>query len=104
MVQGKFSRSNEKTESPAGIYEEREAFSEVMYTGKFSWKNLIICSLKWTSQTPQGESAFEKIELSSNDDRGFHADGEDVNPLTSYTSMEEESGIQLLQVMESRWV
>ena len=71
--------------------------------GKLLWTNLVNCSLKWTPQTPQGESAFEKIELSSNDDRGFHADGEDVNPLKLYFHGG-STGIQLLQVMESRWV
>ena len=71
--------------------------------GKLLRIYLVNCSSKWTSQTPTGESAFEKIELSSNDDRGFHADGEDANPLKLYFHGG-STGIQLLQVMELRWV
>ena len=83
--------------------EERGTTSDGIELGKLLWIYLVNCSSKWTPQTPTGESAFEKIELSSNDDRGFHADGEHANPLKLYFHGG-STGIQLLQVMESRWV
>ena len=83
--------------------EEGEARADEFYDGKFLWIYLVNCSSKWTPQTPTGDFAIEKIELSLNDDRGFHADGEHANPLQHYFHGG-STGIQLLWVMDKRWV
>ena len=59
QVKGNFSCLIAEFETPVEKEEELEANTEVANTGKFSWTNLVNCSLKWTPQTPQGESAFE---------------------------------------------
>ena len=72
--------------------------------GKFlKWFFLFIFSLTWNTYTPTGEKAFETIEQSNFNDRGFHADGEHANPLKLYFHGG-STGIQLLQVTELRWV
>ena len=101
LVNGNFRSLIDEFESPEGNEEEGEAKAEEEHAGKFSWIYLVNCSLKWTPQTPTVGTAFEKIELSSNDDRGFHADGEHANPLKHYFHGG-STGIQLLQVMELR--
>ena len=83
--------------------EEGEARTDGIDYGKFLWIYLVNCSAKWTSQTPTGDLAIEKHELSFNDDRGFHADGEHANPLQHYFHGG-STGIQLLWVMDKRWV
>ena len=84
--------------------EEGEARIDGTDHVKFSWIYLVNCSTKWTSQTPTGDLAIEKHELSFNDDRGFHADGEHVNPLQHRFLGGGSTDIQLLQVMDKRWV
>ena len=56
-----------------------EAYSEVGDVleggGKFLWIYLYICSVKWKTYTPTGETAIEYNESSNSNERGFHADG-----------------------------
>ena len=72
--------------------------------GKFlKWFFFFIHSLICITYTPTGEKAFETIEQSNFNDRGFHADGEHVHPL-KHGFHGGSSDIQLLWVMDKRWV
>ena len=99
-VDENFRALNEEFDELEDNWEEGEAKADENQVGKFLWIYLVNCSSKWTPQTPTGDLAIEKYELSFNDDRGFHADGEHANPLQHHFLGGGSTGIQLLRVME----